>query len=167
MNIRDMASTMAAYNRWVNAQIYDAVGALSEDERRRPMGHAFGSLHATLTHLIVGDRLWLQRFRGQPAKLPPPGEELFPDFAALRAARLETDAEIDAWAATLDEAFADRQFSFRSIVYNRDRTTPGWAIVLHFFNHQTHHRGQVMTLLRQLGSTVAILADLPWGPYFD
>jgi uncharacterized damage-inducible protein DinB len=167
MNIREVASTMAAYNRWVNAQIYEAATALSEEERRRTLGGAFGSVHGTLSHLVVSDQVWLQRFRGQPLTWPAAGQDVHADFASLREARLLTDADLEAWAASIDPAFGDRAFSFRSIVYNRDRTVPGWSAVLHLFNHQTHHRGQVMTLLRQLGSTAPISADLPWGPFFD
>lgn len=165
MHLREVATAMAAYNRWVNAQIYEAAARLADDERRRVLGGAFGSVHGTLSHLIVGDRLWLQRFRGESVTIPTPGQ--FPDFESLRAARLETDSDIDAWAASLDDDFGDRPFHFRSIAYNRERSVPGWSVVLHLFNHQTHHRGQVLTLLRQLGSQAGIVADLPWGPYFD
>jgi len=167
VNIRDVATTFAAYNRWVNVQIYDAASKITDDARRRTLGGSFGSVHRTLSHLIQGDRLWLQRFHGQPVPQLPPGQDPYPDFESLRSARLDTDGDIDAWAVSLDDAFGDRPFSFKSVVYNRDRTVPGWAAVLHMFNHQTHHRGQVLTLLRQLGSPVGIVADLPWGPYFD
>jgi uncharacterized damage-inducible protein DinB len=167
VNIRDVAATMAAYSRWVNTQMYAAAAALPDDARRRSLGGPFQTLHATLAHIVVGDRVWLQRFRRQPLTWPGPGEDPFPTFEALSAARVEVDADIDTWVATLDDAFADSPFRFTSIAYKCDRTIPGYGAVLHFFNHQTHHRGQALTMLRQLGSGAPIVLDLPFGPYFD
>ena len=167
MRLQDVAGTMSAYNRWVNTQIYVAAAALPDEARRRSLGGSFDSLHAVLTHLIVGDRVWLQRFRRQPLTVPAPGQALFATFDELAAVRLEVDIDIDAFVATLDDGFGDRPFTFTSIAYKCDRTIPGWAAVMHFFNHQTHHRGQVVTMLRQLGSRAPIVLDLPFGPYFD
>ncbi|HEY8550808.1 MAG TPA: DinB family protein [Vicinamibacterales bacterium] len=166
MEMREIAVTMAAYNRWMNEQIYEAVAALTDEERRRELGGAFGSVHGTLCHLLVSDRVWLLRFRGEP--IPPDVATGVPEtFDALREARRRMDDDIDRWASSLDEAFATRPFRFSSIVYRRERTVPGWAAVLHLFNHQTHHRGQVLTMLRQLGRPPGIVADLPWMPLFD
>jgi uncharacterized damage-inducible protein DinB len=167
MTLRNLAGTLAAYNRWVNTQIYAAAAALPDEARRRPLGGPFDSLHGTLAHLIVGDRVWLQRFRREALTPPAPGADPFPTFEALHAARVEVDVDIDALVETLDDEFGDRPFTFTSIVYRCDRTLPGWAAVLHFFNHQTHHRGQALTLLRQLGSRAPIVLDLPFGPWFD
>jgi uncharacterized damage-inducible protein DinB len=166
MNIREVAVSLSAYNRWVNHQIYEAAAVLSDEDRRRELGGAFGSVHGTLQHLIVADRVWLRRFRRQPLTAVTDQDRQV-TFEELRVWRLETDSDLEQWAALLDPDFYEQPFSFTSVVYKRARTVPGWAAVLHVFNHQTHHRGQVMTLLRQLGSTVAISADLPWGPYFD
>jgi uncharacterized damage-inducible protein DinB len=66
MDVRTYATTMASYNRWVNGQIFAAATARTDEERRRPVGGAFGSLHATLEHLLVTDQLWLQRFARVP-----------------------------------------------------------------------------------------------------
>jgi uncharacterized damage-inducible protein DinB len=165
MNIREVAMAFAAYNRWVNEQIYDAAAALSDADRKREIGGAFGSVHGTLKHLVQADQLWLQRFRGQP--LTAHRQSYPDDFDELRALRLETDRDVDQWAASLDPELGERPFHFVSVAYNRDRTLPGWAAVVHLFNHQTHHRGQVMTLLRQLGCAPGLVADLPWMPYFD
>ena len=148
MFLREMATTLAAYNRWVNRQIYAAAAPLSDADRRKPLGGSFGSVHGTLSHLIVADRLWLNRFRGEP--LSAPAADPFPEFADLQAARTATDDDIDRWVATLDESFGERPFYFRSIAYNRDRIIPGWSAVLHLFNHQTHHRGQVHCLLTRI-----------------
>ena len=167
MRLQEVAGTLAAYNRWVNTQMYAAAAALPDEARRRPLGGPFDTLHGVLAHIINGDRVWLQRFRRQPLTWPAPGEDPFPTFESLSAARTDVDEDIDAWVATLDDAFGDRPFTFTSIAYKCDRTVPGYGAVLHFFNHQTHHRGQALTMLRQLGSGARIILDLPFGPYFD
>ena len=76
------------------------------------------------------------------------------------------DGAIARWAATTDDDFAARPFPFHSVTYGRDRVVPGWAAVTHLFNHQAHHRGQVTTLLKQLGQDPGV-TDLPWMPFFD
>jgi uncharacterized damage-inducible protein DinB len=166
MNIREVAVAYAAYNQWVNGQIYEAAAALTDGDRRRDLGAPLGSVHATLQHLIVADRLWLQRFRGQPPTAQADQNRQL-TFDELRAWRLETDADLTRWAESLDPEFGERPFYFVSIVYDRERTVPGWSAVVHMFNHQTHHRGQVMTLLRQLGREPGLVADLIWAPHFD
>jgi uncharacterized damage-inducible protein DinB len=158
---------MAAYNRWMNEKIYAVCAALTDAERKQDRGAFFGSIHATLNHLLLGDQAWLQRLCGQPVSMKTVRDELFSDFAELCAARTRMDDEIEVWAAQLTDEFADATYSFFSITYQKHRRLPGgWAIVAHLFNHQTHHRGQITTLLSQLGHDVGI-TDLPWMPRFD
>lgn len=165
IDMRDTAVALAAYNRWVNGQLYAAAGSLPDEARRREVGGAFSSVHGTLAHLVAADIVWLQRFRGEPVAAPEPAR--LETFEGLSGIRRLTDDAIDAWASSIDAGFASRPFHFVSKVYNRERTVPGWAAVLHFFNHQTHHRGQVTTQLRLLGATGPLVADVPWMPYFD
>jgi uncharacterized damage-inducible protein DinB len=160
MDVRAYATTMASYNRWVNGQIFAAATARTDEERRRPVGGAFGSLHATLEHLLVTDQLWLQRFARVPLTAHE-GRGRFADFEVLRTERDATDTAIEVWASGVDEAFAGSPFTFTSLAYKRDYTMPGWAAVTHLFNHQTHHRGQAATLLRLLGHEAPLRADLP------
>ncbi|HTV01712.1 MAG TPA: DinB family protein [Luteitalea sp.] len=160
MDVRVYATTMAGYNRWVNEQIFAAAASCADEDRRRAVGGAFGSLHATLEHLLVADQLWLQRFARVPLTAHE-GRERLADFEVLRRERVSTDTAIDAWAAALTEDFAAAPFQFTSLAYQRDFTMPGWGAVTHLFNHQTHHRGQVTTLLRLLGCEAALSADLP------
>lgn len=166
MNIRSYAVGMAAYNAWMNEKVYVRAAELSDDERKQDLGAFFGSIHATLSHILVGDRAWLQRFRGEPVTMTSPTQEPFAEFADLRRARGAMDRDIAAWARALDEDFGGRPFAFHSVTYGKDRVIPGWAAVAHLFNHQTHHRGQVSALLTRLGRDPGV-TDLPWMAMFD
>jgi uncharacterized damage-inducible protein DinB len=166
MRLREYAVTMAAYNTWMNERLFQCAAKLDDEQRRRDLGAFFKSVHGTLNHILLGDRAWLDRFTGRPVQMKTAGDELYADFDALRRARSATDQQIERWATTLGDTFADAPYSFHSVVYQRDRTTPGWVAIAHLFNHQTHHRGQVTTLLMQLGVDPGI-TDLPWMPMLD
>jgi uncharacterized damage-inducible protein DinB len=166
MNLREVAIAFAAYNRWMNDKIYDCAARLTDEQRKRDLGAFFGSLHGTLNHLLLGDRNWMQRFRGQPVTGTSLREELHADFEALRTARRQMDDAIEAWAASLPDSFADTPFRFRAVGRAQDQTIPGWAAAVHLFNHQTHHRGQATTLLKQLGQDPGV-TDFPWTPCFE
>ncbi len=147
----------AAYNRWANARIYDAAAELSDDEFRRDVGAAFGSLMGTLNHILVADRIWTKRFTGEgdaPAKLDV---ILHKELPSLRAARQEEDARIMDWIGSLTpEEFAGR-FTYITVTDVRtisQRLSPALG---HFFNHQTHHRGQAHAILTMLGRPSAVL----------
>src|SRR3546814_16732744 len=100
----DQFRTFAAYNRWANGRLYDACAALPETEYRRPRGAFFGSLHGTLNHLLVADRIWLGRIEGVDPGLARLDAILHAAFAALRAARAAEDARIAALVDLLDPA---------------------------------------------------------------
>lgn len=153
---------MAAYNRWQNARIYALCADLPDAERKRDLGAFFRSIHGTLNHLLYGDRVWLGRFTGRPCPHRL-GDELYADFEALRAAREQLDGEIVAWAAALDEAWLRRPLEYVSGADGRRRVLPAWVLVTQMFNHQTHHRGQLTTLLKQLGRDPGV-TDIPWLP---
>ena len=151
MNVTTYARGMAAYNQWMNEKIYTCSAALVDEARKRDMGAFFGSIHGTLNHLYIGDEAWMQRLHGEPVTMLSAAEQRFSDFDALWAARRLLDQRISQWADQLTDEFADGTFGFRSVTYQRDIEMPGWAAVVQVFNHQTHHRGQVTTLLKQLG----------------
>jgi uncharacterized damage-inducible protein DinB len=141
----------------MNDKLYAVAGELSDAERKQDRGAFFGSIHRTLNHLLLGDRVWLGRFTGAPlmdGELGPGGirsldQELYDAFAELRRERAKTDDAIDAFALTLtsDKLTAN----LRYLRYGVVNEFPLWHAVAHFFNHQTHHRGQVTTLLMQAG----------------
>ncbi len=143
--------TLAAYSRWMNARLYEHCATLTDAERKRDAGAFFKSIHGTLNHLLLGDRVWLGRFTGNLFSVKSLADELYADFVQLRAERSATDGEIEAWAAALtDEALAG-ELAYSGVTNPALRRQPLWFAVAHFFNHQTHHRGQLTTLLRQRG----------------
>jgi uncharacterized damage-inducible protein DinB len=140
----------ARYNAWANVRLYDAVASLPDADYRADLGAFFGSLHRTLNHLVVTDRIWMKRFTGTgdaPAALDT---ILYDAFADLRAARAVEDARIIAWAETLTTEDLSATFSYRSITNPLDITQPLAPALSHFFNHQTHHRGQTHALLTRI-----------------
>jgi uncharacterized damage-inducible protein DinB len=152
----------ARYNGWFNGRLYEAAAALSDDERKRDLGAFFRSAHGTLNHLLLTDRIWLWRFsQVDPAWSTFEGaalvetqgahdRELFSDFAELTRERAETDGVIGAWMNELDADALERPMRYANS-RGEVREHALWFGLAHFFNHQTHHRGQVTTLLSQLG----------------
>jgi uncharacterized damage-inducible protein DinB len=157
------ANTLAAYNLWMNDRIYAAAATLSDEQRKRDAGAFFKSIHGTLNHILLGDRVWLGRFTGAPFPFKSLDQELYAEFAELRAERRRTDEAIITWTNSLSGREFDGQMSYMSTVNPRLRTYPFWLVVSHLFNHQTHHRGQVTTLLMQNGVDPGV-TDLIWLP---
>jgi uncharacterized damage-inducible protein DinB len=162
MDTTDHYRAMARYNTWMNRRLYEVAATLSDEERKRDLRAFFRSLHGTLNHLLLTDRAWLGRFTrdpgvaqsldaaGQPLAIRSLAQELYADFEALRRERAKTDADVERWVATLDPAQLAGSFAYRTSA-GVPCEHPLWWAVSHFFNHQTHHRGQVTTLLAQLG----------------
>jgi uncharacterized damage-inducible protein DinB len=140
----------ARYNTLANARLYDACATLDDAARKRDVGAFFGSLHGTLNHLLLGDRIWMARFEGGTVPSTSLDAILFEAFDDLRAARDTMDARIKAFFAAPPDGFWGRPFRY---VNNEGRVfdDPPDLIVPHFFNHQTHHRGQAHTILSLLG----------------
>lgn len=142
---------MATYNRWMNDRLYECCAAIPDAERKRDAGAFFKSIHGTLNHLLLADRVWMGRFVGQPFAVKSLAQELYADFAELRAARVKTDGAISDWVAALTPADLAGDLSYISLVNPAPRRYPLWFALTQFFNHQTHHRGQLTTLLFQRG----------------
>ena len=156
---------MAEYNRWMNARLYAICADLSDADRRQDRGAFFKSVHGTLNHLYHGDQAWFGRFTQRPvvAKI---GHEFFTTFEELRAAHKKLGDEIVAWASTLADDWLRSPLTYTSAVDGKTRTLPAWVLVVHLFNHQTHHRGQLTTLLKQLGIDPGA-TDIPWLPALE
>ncbi len=148
---------LARYNRWMNDKLYGLAATLTDEARKRDAGAFFKSIHGTFNHILLADRVWLARFTGVsipegfmgPSGIRSLDQELYSDFEELRRERTLTDDELSAWVSGLTpERLA------APLVYMRrgqKLETPLWWAIAHVFNHQTHHRGQVTTLLTQLG----------------
>jgi uncharacterized damage-inducible protein DinB len=142
---------MARYNRWMNERLYTVVAELADDERKRDRGAFFGSMHGTLNHLLWGDRMWLGRFIAEPCTVPPFGAGMFVDFAELARERETTDRKMLDWAGSTTPSWLGGVLRYTSSVDGRMRELPCAVAAMQLFNHGTHHRGQLTTLLRQAG----------------
>jgi len=142
---------MAGYNAWCNGRLYDAAAQLSDADYRADRGAFFKSVHGTLNHILVADRIWMKRFTGEGEAPNRLDAILFEDFAELRAARQREDARIVATVDGLSEADVAGRIRYRTITNPTDVEQSLVSALAHFFNHQTHHRGQVHCLLTGLG----------------
>ncbi len=166
---------MAAYNQWMNDKLYQACQSLAPDELTAARGAFFGSITGTLNHLLVADTIWLKRIQQALPQLPalqPLVQVAMPlsldaclhtELAALSETRVQLDHYLLALAAALDDDDLQQIICYTNIKgvrFNRQL----FGLLMHVFNHQTHHRGQVTTLLSQAGVDVGVtdlLALLP------
>ncbi len=151
----------ADYNAWANRRLYDAAAKMPDVARKARVGAFFGSLHGTLGHLLVGDRVWMNRFDGEGPVPKRLDETPFQDFAELRAAREEMDARISRFIAAQTEENLAGSFTYKTIVNPQTITQELAPALSHFFNHQTHHRGQCHHILTASGRDAPSL-DLLW-----
>lgn len=142
---------LARYNQWANRRLYAACGELTESEYMRPRESFFGSIHATLNHILVADRLWMGRFTGHPASgIQALNQILYGELVGLRVAREAEDAQIINYVDALDLPTLNSTLRYETLSSPRTKTATQMRISLgHFFNHQAHHRGQVHGLLSQ------------------
>jgi len=152
---------MAAYNAWANLKIYEAASALSDADYRADRGAFFKSVHGTLNHLMVADKIWMHRFTGEGESPTRLDLILFEAFSDLRREREREDARIETYVGGLDEAALAGVVRYRTITRPADVEQPLASALMHVFNHQTHHRGQIHALLTGLGAEAPSL-DLPW-----
>ncbi len=169
---------LARYNAWMNDKVYAAAAQLSPEALALDRGAFFPSILATLNHIAAGDIVWLTRFAEHPGCtalrqaltiVPKPkalGQQLFDTLAPLQALRGELDGHISDWVAALSEpdlAYGLAYANMQGVASQRAYA----SLMLHFFNHQTHHRGQLSTLLFQAGQDVGVtdlLALIPDSP---
>lgn len=162
----DYVRLMGAYTTWQNRSIYAAASSLEDADRRLDRGAFFGSIHATLNHLLWGDQTWMHRLAGSDAPRPGTISESTGHFEAwsdLSAAREAMDATINAWAAEVRAEDLAGELSWYSAALGREVRRPRWALVVHLFNHGTHHRGQVHAMLTAAGARPDD-TDVPFTP---
>ncbi len=151
----------AGYNDWANRRIYQAAASLADAEYRADRGAFFGSLHGTLNHILVADRIWMKRFTGEGETYRQLDLILFDNLPELRSAREAEDRRIATYVDALDPPALAGTFSYRTIVSPMDMTQPLAPALAHFFNHQTHHRGQAHALISAIaGRDAAPSLDL-------
>ena len=140
----------------MNERLYAAAAEGSDEERRRDRGAFFGSIHRTLNHILWGDRIWLGRFTGTPCTVAPYGADMYGEFATLANERERTDTEILAWAGGLSPDWLATTLEYRAASDGRLRRFPAWIAATQLFQHATHHRGQLTTLLKQAGKDIGV-----------
>ena len=156
---------MAEYSHWMNQNLYRVCETIPDCDRRHNMGAFFQSIHGTLNHILFGDRVWLGRLTHNPYRHSV-GEQLYADFDELRRQQEKTDRDILTWCEGMEPSWLHQPFEYASKIYQQTRVLPVGVLVTHMFNHQTHHRGQLTTLIHQLGYDPGI-TDLPWMPFLD
>lgn len=179
MSLVENYRALARYNTWMNTRLYALIAERLDDEQiKRDLGAFFRSIHGTLNHILLADRVWLVRFTrdlerftsrdesGAPIPIQSLAQELYADFAELCRQREATDFEIEEWLAALDDERLAQPLEYKTSA-GVHKSLPLWWAVSHFFNHQTHHRGQITTLMFQLGvdpgvtDLVAMLFEMP------
>jgi uncharacterized damage-inducible protein DinB len=145
------------YNAWANRRQLGAVGKVSTEEFLRPMGSSFGSLRDTTAHIYGAESVWLDRFQGRsPGALPD--VQQFQNVAGLKEKWLEQEGRLLAFVEGLRQEDLDRVIEYKTFNFGVYRNAL-WQSMQHVVNHGTYHRGQVTTLLRQLGAQ-PVLTDL-------
>ena len=143
---------LARFNQWANERLYDTCAKLPDGERRRDRKAFFGSIHNTLNHLLVVDRLWIGRMEGAEPGIKSLDQVLYDAFDALRAARRKEDERLIGFVDGIPENRLETTVSYRRMSEPRTpQTKPIHVLLITLFNHQTHHRGQVHTMLSQAG----------------
>ncbi|MBS0246739.1 MAG: damage-inducible protein DinB [Proteobacteria bacterium] len=140
----------AGYNAWCNERLFEAAALVPDADYRADRSAFFKSLHGTLNHILVGDRIWMRRFTGAGEVPPSLDAVLYDDFAALRAARRSQDVLISRYIDSLDAAALDGTLRYKTVVNPQVIEQPLAPALDHFFNHQTHHRGQAHALLTSI-----------------
>lgn len=157
MNSRDVR-TLIDYHYWARDRMLDAVAALTPQQLTGEMGGSFTSLRDTLAHLYGAEWIWYSRWHGEaPTTLPTP--EMFPDFAAIRRAWLEHETRMRAFIDGLDDRALEQVIPYK-LLSGQPGASVLWQMIQHMVNHASYHRGQVTTLLRQLGAAPPKSQDL-------
>ena len=145
--------TMAAYNSEMNERFFEAASRLDDSARRAERGAFWRSIHGTLNHLLWGDQMWMSRFDNwdKPSTPSSASADMVADFDELWSQRRRADSRISAWANRIDDDWLAGDLTWFSGAAGREITMPRSLLVVHFFNHQTHHRGQAHALLTAAG----------------
>ena len=159
---------LARYNRWMNQRLYAACEALTDVQRKADRQAFFKSIHHTLTHLVLADKMWLARFAAQDPAFASLSAELLavplgsdyasdvrPDWRDLKQTRDALDSAIEPWVGSVSPDFLLSTMRYAN-TKGVERAHPVWQGMTHFFNHQAHHRGQVTTLLMQAGVDMGV-----------
>jgi uncharacterized damage-inducible protein DinB len=144
-----MINELFRYNYWARDRQFQACESLTEEQFLRPLGSSFSSIRDTLAHLVAAEWLWLECWRGRPSR-PLLSPEEFPTLAVMRERWRLVELEMTEYLAMLSEEALAAPATYTDPA-GQSWTYTLWRMILHLLNHQSYHRGQVATLLRQLG----------------
>ena len=157
MNAQDL-QTMLDYHYWARDRLLEALEPLSEEPYNRDLASSFKSIRDTMTHIYAAEWAWFQRWTATgPTSLL--STDLFPDLPALRAAWVELEQKMRAFVGGLDDDAAQRVLEYK-LLSGQPGASPIWQMVQHVVNHASYHRGQVQTMLRQIGVAPAKGLDM-------
>ena len=149
--MKDRYRTFAGYNAWANRRLYEAAAQLPDADYRADRGVFFKSMHGTLNHLLATDYIWMQRFTGEGTAPTRLDVILHDHFDTLQAARVAEDQRIVHWIDGLGETQLAGVIRYRRVSTPDEFVQPLMPALDHWFNHQTHHRGQAHAILTGLG----------------
>lgn len=157
MNLQD-ANNLIAFHYWARNRMLDAVELIPQEQFTRETGNSFGSVRNTVVHTLSAERIWLSRWKGDvpPGSLSP---DDFPDTASIRRAWSEQEANLRAYFEGLDESEFQKVIPYKTLA-GQDSSAVLWQMLQHVVNHASYHRGQVTTMLRQLGAAPPKATDM-------
>jgi len=157
MNLQDL-KTLLDFHYWARDRVLDAVETLTPEQFTRDMGSSFRSIRDTLVHVYAAECAWYQRWQGtSPTALTPP--DGFPDVATLREAWTRQEVRMRAYLDAVGEEGLTRVVEYKAL-NGQPGASVFWHMLQHVVNHGTYHRGQVTTMLRQMGAAPAKSVDL-------
>jgi uncharacterized damage-inducible protein DinB len=157
MNFQDLR-TLLDYHYWARDRMFDALDALTPEQAGRGLGNSFNSIHDTVAHLYAAEAAWYARWHGDsPAALLTGAA--FADLATVRRAWTDHEPKMRAFLEELGEVGITRVISFKMLT-GQPASSPFWQMLQHIVNHASYHRGQVTTMLRQLGAQPAKSLDM-------
>ena len=164
MSTKAWALEMALYNKWQNQKLYTLCDGLSDAVRKQDRGMFFGSIHDTLDHILMVDRvLWEFAVTGQAIQSFDPNSKLYADYETLKRERMAFDEKVIDEIGTHPKAWLDQVISFHHPRLGRQRTHTGQFPLMQMFNHGTHHRSQVTAELHRMGIDYGS-TDMPYNP---
>jgi uncharacterized damage-inducible protein DinB len=157
MTLQDLR-VLLEYHYWARDRMLDALEPLTPEQYSRDLGSSFRSIHHTVVHIYAAEWAWLSRWQGSsPTSLIAP--ESFPDRPAIRAAWTEHEKKMRAFLDRMGETGLDRVIEYK-LLSGQTGASPFWQMLQHVVNHASYHRGQVTTMLRQIGAQPGKSMDL-------
>ena len=153
----DYLNHLLGFHYWARDRVFTAVESLDAEQYARPMGNSFASIRDTLNHVFLAEWIWYTRWNGvSPTSFPT---DEIPDLSTLRSRWSDLEGKVRDYLGNAGESGINRVINYR-LMGGKEGASPLWQMVAHVVNHATYHRGQVTTMLRQLGAAPAKSMDM-------